>query len=138
MFAGIEEFLKGAIKAKSAGLYSSMAQQVLEDAPQNGKELFDSIGKHMADAADSYNRGMKKLFTQVFKDLESKGLVPAKKEKIVEVVEVVEKKAPSDEGETPSRGVETDASESGTPMPSREPDANTEERKVEDEVLTAW
>ena len=43
-----------------------------------------------------------------------------------------------DQEETPNRAAETDASESGTPMPNIESDANTEERKVEDEVLTAW
>jgi hypothetical protein len=37
----------------------------------------------MTDAADSYNRGMKKLFTQVFKDLEKAKLVLPKKEKVV-------------------------------------------------------
>lgn len=115
-----------------------MAQLYIELAPQNGKDLFDTCGPHMADAADSYNRGMKKLFTQVFKDLEKMGLVLPKKEK---VVEEVEKKEPSDdEIETPSRAAETetDASETGTPMPVCEPDANTEERKVEAEVLTKW
>ena len=82
MFPIIEEFLKGALKAKNAG-YSTMTQQFFELAPQNGKEMFDCVGPHMTDAADSYNRGMKKLFTQVFKDLEKAKLVLPKKEKVV-------------------------------------------------------
>lgn len=105
------------MKAAEPGLYSTMASLIIEDAPQNGKELFDTIGKHLADAPDSYNRAMKKLFTQVHKDLDAKKLIGAKKEKKVE-----EKKAGSDD-ETPSRQAETDASEQGTPgfIKEREP-----------------
>lgn len=66
----------------------------------------------MDDAPDSYNRAMKKLFTQVHKDLDAKKLIGAKKEKPVE-----EKKS---EEETPSRQEETDVSEHGTPGILRE------------------
>lgn len=79
-----------------------MTQQYFELAPQNGKEMFDVCGPHMADAADSYNRGMKKLFTQVFKDLEKAKLVLPKKEKVVEEVQI-EEQPKSEETETPVR-----------------------------------
>jgi hypothetical protein len=102
MFPKIEEFLKGALKAKDSGLYSTMVQQYFELAPQNGKEMFDVCGPHMADAADSYNRGMKKLFTQVFKDLEKAKLVLPKKETVVEEVQI-EEGPKSEETETPVR-----------------------------------
>jgi hypothetical protein len=102
MFPKIEEFLKGALKAKDSGLYSTMVQQYFELAPQNGKEMFDVCGPHMADAADSYNRGMKKIFTQVFKDLEKAKLVVPKKEKVVEEVQI-EEQPKSEETETPVR-----------------------------------
>ena len=102
MFPKIEEFLKGALKAKDSGLYSTMVQQYFELAPQNGKEVFDVCGPHMADAADSYNRGMKKLFTQVFKDLEKAKLVLPKKEQVVEEVQI-EEGPKSEETETPVR-----------------------------------
>ena len=92
MFTEIEWLLKSTVKASSAGLFSTMAQLIIEEAPQNGKELYDSIGKHIADAPDSYNRQMKKLFTDLFKALDSKKLIGAKKEKKVE-----EKKAVSDD-----------------------------------------
>lgn len=99
-----------------------MAQLVIEEAPQNGKELFDTIGKHLDDAPDSYNRAMKKLFTQVHKDLETKKLIGAKKEKSVE-----EKKTSSSDNEetpstTPSRKEEAEASEQGTPGFNKEPE----------------
>lgn len=61
-----------------------MAQQYIELAPQTAKELFDVVGPHMADAAENFNRGMKKIFTAVFKDIESKKLILPKKEKVVE------------------------------------------------------
>ena len=102
MFPKIEEFLKGALKAKDSGLYSTMVQQYFELAPQNGKEMFDVCGPHMADAADSYNRGMKKIFTQIFKDLEKAKLVLPKKEKVVEEVQI-EEGPKSEETETPVR-----------------------------------
>ena len=102
MFPKIEEFLKGALKAKDSGLYSTMVQQYFELAPQNGKEMFDVCGPHMADAADSYNRGMKKIFTQIFKDLEKAKLVVPKKEKVVEEVQI-EEQPKSEETETPVR-----------------------------------
>lgn len=103
MFPKIEEFLKGALKAKNAGLYGTMTQQYFELAPQNGKEMFDVCGPHMADAAESYNRGMKKIFTQMFKDLEKAKLVLPKKEKVVEEVQIEEEKPKSEETETPVR-----------------------------------
>ena len=113
-----------------------MAQLVIEEAPQNGKELFDTIGKHLADAPDSYNRAMKKLFTQVHKDLDAKKLIGPKKEKKVE-----EKKAISDD-ETPNRAAETDASEQGTPgfLKETEPDMTSDSRQQEGEPeeKTAW
>ena len=123
MFAEIEVFLKGAVKAKESGLYSTMAQQIIEEAPQNGKELFDTIGVHIQDAPDSYNRQAKKIFTAMHKDMDTKKLIGAKKEK---KQEPEEKKAISDE-ETPSRAAETDASESGTPSFNREPERETTE-----------
>jgi hypothetical protein len=89
----------------------------------------------MADAAESYNRGMKKLFTQVFKDLDAKKLVLPKKEKVVEVVE--EKPKSDDDQETPIRQAETDASESGTPSFMRE-EITSEERKAEEDELTPY
>jgi len=67
MFTELEYLLKSSTKASAAGLYSTMAQLVIEEAPQNGKELFDTIKEHMADAPDSYNRQMKKLFTDLHK-----------------------------------------------------------------------
>ena len=102
MFPKIEEFLKGALKAKDSGLYSTMVQQYFELAPQNGKEMYDVCGPHMADAAESYNRGMKKIFTQIFKDLEKAKLVLPKKEKVVEEVQI-EEGPKSEETETPVR-----------------------------------
>jgi hypothetical protein len=80
----LEEFLKGSLKASDSRLYCTMANLVIEEAPQNAKELFDVVGKHMADAPDSYNRGMKKIFTQLFKDLDAKKMIGPKKEKKVE------------------------------------------------------
>jgi preprotein translocase subunit Sec63 len=119
MFTELEWVLKSSVKATEAGLYSTMAQVIIEESPQNGKELFDAIGKHLADAPDSYNRAMKKLFTDLFKNMDAKKLIGAKKEKKVE-----EKKVSSDDEDTknentptPSRKseTETDASEQGTP-----------------------
>jgi len=71
MFTDIEAFLKSSVKATSAGLYSTMAQLVIEEAPQNAKELFDCIGAHLADAPDSFNRPMKKLFTELHKVMDA-------------------------------------------------------------------
>ena len=119
MFVEIEWLLKSTVKASSAGLFSTMAQLIIEEAPQNGKELYDTIGQHLADAPDSYNRAMKKLFTDLFKGLDAKKLIGAKKEKKVE-----EKKAVSDEessiaAETDTHS-QTDVSEQGTPGINKE------------------
>ena len=114
MFTDIEALLKSYVKATKAGLYSTMAQQVIEEAPQNAKELFDCIGPHMADTPDSFNRPMKKLFTDLHKTMDAQKLIGAKKEKKVEEKKVEEKKPISDdETETPSRVAEseTEASE---------------------------
>jgi hypothetical protein len=99
-----------------------MAQLIIEEAPQNAKELYDSIGHHLAETPDSYNRAMKKLFTDLHKAMDAKKLIGAKKEK---VVVVQEKKPVSDDDVTPSRVSEaetekTDASEQGTPSMYKE------------------
>ena len=107
--AEIEEFLKGSLKAQKPTGYKTMAQLIIEEAPQNGKELYDSIGQQIENPADSYNRAMKKIFTQLFKDLDQKKMIGPKKEKVVE-----ETKTVSDE-ETPNRQEETDVSDQGTP-----------------------
>jgi hypothetical protein len=83
MFTDLEWLLKSTVKASQPGLYSTMAQQIIEEAPQNAKELFDCIGQHMADAPDSFNRPMKKLCTDLHKTMDAKKLIGAKKVKVV-------------------------------------------------------
>lgn len=140
MFTEIEWLLKSSVKASSEGLYSTMAQLIIEEAPQNGKELYDSIGKHIKDAPDSFNRQMKKLFTDLFKAMDAKKLIGAK---IVKKVE--EKKVSSDDENTSKAATEVETnsqttnSEQNTPVVNKESsEVDNSEPREEEPVLTEW
>jgi len=97
-YIAIETILKAQLSPKKDDEICVMTQLIIDECPQNGKDLFDLLQNYLKDA-ESFNRGAKKLFTQVHKDLDKKKCIGKAKPK-----KVVTPKAQPKEEETESNG----------------------------------
>jgi hypothetical protein len=66
--------LRNGFTTKKDDEFPIMAQRVVDDPPQNPKELFDLMEKHITNGT-SFNKGMKKICTTIMADLKKKKLI---------------------------------------------------------------
>lgn len=116
-FEKIEAALRSGLSTKKDDEFALMAQLVIDDPPQNPKELYDLVSQYVTNGK-TFNKGMKKLCSTIITDLKKKKLIGAAKPK----AKVVEES-------TPSTVNESDAD--GTPKWGKEREISDEERKMD-------
>jgi hypothetical protein len=126
MLDQISTALQAGLKANRDDDYCVMAQLVLDDPPQNPKELHSLLCSHLADG-DNFNGGMKKKCTSVMAALNKKKLIGKAKPK----AKVVVKAAPV----SPKHESDLDTKSGSTPGWAKEGEGSEEEQK---EVDPAW
>lgn len=124
-FEKIEAALRNGFSTRKDDEYALMSQLVLDDPPQNPKELYDLLKEFITNGA-SFNKSMKKLCSGIMADLQKKKLIGQAKPK-AKVVEQAQA--------TPSTVNESDAENQSSSTPAKERDNSDEERKQMD---PAW
>lgn len=69
---------KGAWAAKNDDEFCLMAQAIIDKSPQNPKDLHSALRKYLVNG-DNFNKGTKKAFSAVLKQLTDGGFIGAKK-----------------------------------------------------------